>query len=682
MRSIPSEIGKRERFASLLGALFGDVREVGNYSRGGETSLRIQTPAGQKRGRADTLYGSAVIEFEKSLKSTLATAEEQLREYVAGLWQGEPSSPRVLDAVATDGLRWRIYRPVLPEGEQLLPGNIILELRREIELKEDTFGDFYRWLNIFLFRPAQVEPTSEAISEDLGSHSHLFLEGMAAMRKAWVSARGESEAQLASETWKSYLTVTYGKLKESESGKRDLETGEEISELDELFLRHTWLVSVSRLMVWAALSGGQSSGALRQVARDVFSGSFFESKRLANLADNDFFHWIREPLAEQILAPTWERVLDILLTYDLPRIREDVLKGVYQELIDPKDRHDLGEYYTPDWLCERMVSEMLPAEGYVNVLDPSCGSGSFLRASVSHFLEHNPSGTSDARLRAVLRSVKGIDIHPVAVTIARATYVLALGKLVNAARRPIQIPVYLADSLFLPHEVERDLLQELTGIEVTFGPRRNRRRFVLPDMMVEQPEDFDEAIVAATYIAEEHAKTGGESRETLERYLERAVPRILQNLQHEAITSALWVFALGLSELIRLKENSIWSFIIRNSYRPSMMRQQFDVILGNPPWVAYRYVSDPDYQKEIKHRALDTYRIAPQSQKLFTQMELATVFLAHSMATFAKPGGRLAFVMPRSVLTADQHQNLIQRKYSAPFSPLRVLGPVGCKAAL
>lgn len=46
-------------------------------------------------------------------------------------------------------------------------------------------------------------------------------------------------------------------------------------------------------------------------------------------------------------------------------------------------------------------------------------------------------------------------------------------------------------------------------------------------------------------------------------------------------------------------------------------------------------------------------------------MELATVFLAHSIETFARPGGKLAFVMPRSILTADQHQNLIQRKYSA-----------------
>jgi hypothetical protein len=186
-------------------------------------------------------------------------------------------------------------------------------------------------------------------------------------------------------------------------------------------------------------------------------------------------------------------------------------------------------------------------------------------------------------------------------------------------------------------------------------------------MMVNQPEFFDDAIAAATRIAEEHAATGKESPERLDTYLQRSVPDLSKLLQRDQVLAALWKFCEGLSELIQEKQNSIWSFVIRNSYRPAMLRQQFDVIIGNPPWVAYRYVTDPDYQKEIKERAVTTYKIAPRSQSLFTQMELATVFLAHSMQTFARPGGKLAFVMPRSVLTADQHQNLIQRKYTADF---------------
>src|SRR5205823_2249028 len=129
-------------------------------------------------------------------------------------------------------------------------------------------------------------------------------------------------------------------------------------------------------------------------------------------------------------------------------------------------------------------------------LDPSCGSGSFLRAGVSHFLTHNPDGTDNERLRLILRNVQGIDIHPVAVTISRATYVLALGKLVSSARKPIQIPVYLADSLFLPREVEASLIEKLSGVEITYGARKDRKTVVMPDMLIHMPEMFDDAIAA------------------------------------------------------------------------------------------------------------------------------------------------------------------------------------------
>ena len=95
-----------------------------------------------------------------------------------------------------------------------------------------------------------------------------------------------------------------------------------------------------------------------------------------------------------------------------------------------------------------------------------------------------------------------------------------------------------------------------------------------------------------------------------------------------------------------------------------MLKEQFDIIIGNPPWLSYRYIELPEYQAEIKKRAVEEYRIAPRHQKLFTQMELATVFLAHSMAWFAKPGSKLGFVMPRSVLSADQHMRFRDRSYS------------------
>lgn len=668
-RGLANEAARRQRFSALIAELFPGTNAITDFARGVEKLVRIKTVHGEKRGHADAYYGNAVIEFEKSLKATLHDAEEQLREYLSGLWPKANENTSSMLAIASDGVQWRIYRPKLLAGAagEPLPEHLDLDLLRDFKLAEDTLGDFWLWLTSLLFRPQQIEPTAQRFQLDFGSWSPLYRQGMVALKKAWAKVSEEPEAKVAFETWQKYLTVTYGKLAESATPKKELESGVEVSELEDLFLRHTYLSSIARLLIWAALSQGKAKESLREVARDVFTGQYFQSKRLANLVDDDFFHWVRRPQAEEILASMWERILSHLLEYDLARLNQDVLKGVYQQLIDPKDRHDLGEYYTPDWLCERIVSELLPKHGYKNVLDPACGSGSFLRASIAHFIEHNQSGTDLEKLRALLSSVNGIDIHPVAVTISRATYVLALGSLVRAARKPIQIPVYLADSLFLPREVEQNLIEELSGIEISYGQRRDERRVVVPHTLVHSPEVFDEAIAACTAVAEDHASKQRETRTTLSRHLSESVPDLEHMLEYQPILDALWKFTLGLAELIHDRRNSIWSFIIRNSYRPAMFRQQFDFIVGNPPWLSYRYIADPDYQKEIKHRAVEQYKIAPKSQKLLTQMELATVFLAHSMAVFARPGAKLGFVMPRSILSADQHQRLIRREYDSPF---------------
>ena len=58
-------------------------------------------------------------------------------------------------------------------------------------------------------------------------------------------------------------------------------------------------------------------------------------------------------------------------------VRIDILKSLYESLIDPESRHDLGEYYTPDWLAARMVAATVDNPLEQRVMDPACGSGTF-----------------------------------------------------------------------------------------------------------------------------------------------------------------------------------------------------------------------------------------------------------------------------------------------------------------
>src|SRR5262249_23623418 len=129
--------------------------------------------------------------------------------------------------------------------------------------------------------------------------------------------------------------------------------------------------------------------------------------------------------------------------------------------------------------------------------------------------------------------------------------------------------------------------------------------------------------------------------------------------------SGLWDLTIALADLIKKDENSIWSFILRNQYRPAMLKRRFERVVGNPPWLVYRFISDSYYQGEVKYRALEQYKIAPNDGKLFTQMELATVFLVHALETFGADGAQLAFVMPLSIWRGDQHSRLRTRSYKA-----------------
>lgn len=100
-----------------------------------------------------------------------------------------------------------------------------------------------------------------------------------------------------------------------------------------------------------------------------------------------------------------------------PKEGEDVWKSLYQELVDPETRHDLGEFYTPDWLAHRMIKKMMAENPKATMLDPACGSGTFLYLAIREKRERLKD--SSETLLHILDSVVGADIHPLAVITQR-----------------------------------------------------------------------------------------------------------------------------------------------------------------------------------------------------------------------------------------------------------------------
>ncbi|MBI3098219.1 MAG: N-6 DNA methylase [Planctomycetes bacterium] len=626
-----TESARTQRFLVLLHSLFSSCRPafIEEYLGGAEHYVRVKQKDLLLRGRIDTLYGNLVIEFEHALPKMLETAKGQLGRYFALLRASAQDRPRSYIGIATDGVRFHLFVEASSAPAKPEPETVALDEVEPVDLSRMTAADVYFWLDRHFMREAGPRrPTAAEFVRDFGPKSPALRLATAELGACWGNLREDAGIGLLYDNWQKYLRITYGGI---------------VADAD-LFLRHTYLALLARLMVCAKLAGARGLEGADTVA-SILDGSFFARLGIENFFESDFFAWPARPAARNVGLRVARKLLSQLQTYNLRELGEDVFKALYQELVDPQTRHDLGEYYTPDWLAAAMVREGLRDRPEARVLDPACGSGTFLYQTIRHKIE--ALGKSPKTLRHILDSVVGFDIHPLAVTIARTNYLLALGELSAKRTGRIDIPVFMADSIHLPEE---ELEIHAQGLPVTL----HDRKVWLPKVVVENVEQYAEVIHASSaYAAQFEGQDRGDARAFL-RFLERRTSRVAGDA---ALVRALTLLADTLRELRREKHDSIWSFVLRNLFRPVSEFGRFDLVLGNPPWLLYRFIEKGEYQQFVKKAIVVTYKLAPKRVELLTAMELASLFFHRAADLYLKPEGAIAFVMPRGIFTSDQHEN-------------------------
>jgi hypothetical protein len=127
------------------------------------------------------------------------------------------------------------------------------------------------------------------------------------------------------------LRVTYGSLIGNE----------------ELFLRHSYLAVSTKLIVWMRLSESNIVPSSEIIIK-ILDGEFFSEQGIDNFLEEDFFSWIVREQARDTGIDISQKLINHLANYNLRELSEDILKYLYQELVDPETRYYLGEYYTPE----------------------------------------------------------------------------------------------------------------------------------------------------------------------------------------------------------------------------------------------------------------------------------------------------------------------------------------------
>src|SRR5699024_7621266 len=128
---------------------------------------------------------------------------------------------------------------------------------------------------------------------------------------------------------------------------------------------------------------GQSLAALVVDPGPLMRGDTFENAGIFNVVEADFFDWI---LAADGGTRFVSRLVRRVGVFDWDATDHDVLKTLYESVIRADTRKHLGEYYTPDWLAEAIVTEPITEPLGQKVLDPACGSGTFIFHTVRHII--------------------------------------------------------------------------------------------------------------------------------------------------------------------------------------------------------------------------------------------------------------------------------------------------------
>jgi SAM-dependent methyltransferase len=422
-----------------------------------------------------------------------------------------------------------------------------------------------------------------------------------------------------------------------------------------------------------------TSAKLKKEMKDLEAGSIFPNLNITNFLEGDLFTWYTsvwsDPVEELVRAMVGK--LDEYYPGTLaedPAGSRDLLKKLYQQLFPKTVRHDLGEYYTPDWLADHVLDEL----GYVGdpdkrLLDPACGSGTFLAmaiARIRRWYDQNRERCAfgeDDLCRKIQANVVGFDLNPLAVMAARTNYLIAVRNLIRYVDK-VEIPVYLCDSISTPSEYGSQQQKEMFGKPMELRTSAKPTPFLVPNEVVGDAGTL--ALYARVLEACAPARSGYSVDEFIERCREIGIV-VSEPHDHQQLFN-------DLRQLDKEGKNSIWARIIKNAFAP-LFAGRFDFVAGNPPWVNWDNLPQT-YRNETKPLWIRNglFNLTGTAGRLGGgKKDISMLFVYESVRHYLNLDGRLAFVITQSLFktegAADGFRNFaLPPSGRAPAEPFRV----------
>ena len=614
-----------------------------------------ENPPGRDSRRAVDLTAlDTFIEVKRRVGSVKGFSPDaknvkQLDDYLAASQLG--SKGRLRTGILTDGKYWLLRWPNAGKVKTQRPYGFVLESAEKGFL-------LYEWLRDEAMDSLEdIPPGKESIKDHFSPRSMQYQRELDSLRGLYYDVSGLDTIRVKRRLWQDLLRTALG------------ETAQTSQEMDDLFIRHTYLTTVIGIVVQASFGMD-----VRQLAgdnpADLLKGKrFYDQTSLRGVVESDFFAW---PTEVEGHRPFLRTLAKRVCKFDWMKAPNNTAAILYETIIPPDERRSLGEYYTPDWLARAMVEELVTDPLNQRVCDPACGSGTFIVEAVTHLLKAakkerlGPKKTLD-KLRD---SVVGIDIHPVAVHLARSAWVLASRSAITAAGKAglgteLSVPVYLGDALQLRFRTDDMFAEHVVTIPVDDEEAKGdpRRGLQFPTKLVERADLFDDFMFAVA----EDIERGRNPMETLkehfpaprvtdpehpgrEEYLSNILPREISGADRDMLAETVE----KLKELHREGRDHIWAYYTRNVVRPlALTRRKVDVVVGNPPWLNYNQTIDA-LRSALEVQSRRVYGIWVGG-KYATHQDVAGLFFARAAHLYLKENCLIGMVMPHSALQGGHY---------------------------
>lgn len=667
-RIAASETGYTEQLREAYAGLEEDATQWSTEEEVRASLIRALTTAtnvyiNAERGREDASYNNVIIEFK-----------------APGLFKGSKSSAKFLEARDGRILKYvkrraaQEHRPqeeyigIMFDGDHFCFATVkddSITTEHLLPRSEYSFMLVSQALKADLRRPV----TSEALLTDFGHSSPIARDLMQALADALADGLSNNAGKIPMlfQEWR----ALYGQV-------ADLSTFQ-MSELDRhlafkwkgshtyglsasIFVIHTYNSLLVKLLAAEIVSAYRLTGhkqlaqymatldddndLRRYLQSEIEHSGIFADAGIAGFIEEVIFSWYLDTMETH--PSLGFAIRELLATLSLYRAgaltgTRDVLRDVYQGLVPGVMRKSLGEYYTPDWLVDFTLSTANDGAWMdKRVIDPTCGSGSFLLGAIARKRQESLDAGRSARhtLEDITSNCWGIDLNPLAVQISRVNYLMAIADLLSAAQldRELEIPVLMADAIYSPANPPEgsDKVVEYSIGSVTAG-----LTMTIPSALAFDRLRLDEVLYVMGLNVE-----GNKEFSDVDAYFRMS--KILTDEEADEFYEPLSNSYEQVLELHRKNWNGIWFKIVRNFFW-SATAGTFDIVVGNPPWV--RWSRLPEAYRERVKPTCDAYGIFSETKwHGGNELDVSAIVTYAVADKWLASGGSMSLVLTGSLL--------------------------------